>query len=72
MNNPLVSGPQNLTDILSQLRQNPIGILRQRGFNLPSNLNDPQAIIQHLLNSGQVSQQQVNQAKIMAQRFGLK
>ena len=72
MNNPLVSGPQNPMDMLSQLRQNPIGILRQRGFNLPSTLNDPQAIIQHLLNSGQVSQQQVNQAKIMAQRFALK
>lgn len=72
MNNPLVSGPQNLTEILSQLRQNPIGILRQRGFNLPTNLNDPQAIVQHLLNSGQVSQQQVNQAQIMAQRLGLR
>lgn len=55
------------TDIFtlySQLKSNPVQVLSQR-FNLPANLNDPQAIIQHLLNSGQITQQQVNQAMQM-------
>jgi hypothetical protein len=36
-------------------------VLTQK-FNIPQglNMNDPNAIIQHLLNSGQISQQQVN------------
>lgn len=29
-------------------------------FNIPQNLNNPNEIIQHLLNTGQVSQAQVN------------
>lgn len=43
-----------------QLRQNPMQLLSKR-FNIPPNLNDPQQIIQYLLNSGQVSQNQINQ-----------
>jgi hypothetical protein len=34
-------------------------------FNIPNNMNDPNEIIQHLLNTGQVTQQQVNQAMQM-------
>ena len=45
-----------------QLRTNPAQILAQR-FNLPPgiNMNNPNEIIQHLLNTGQVNQAQVNQ-----------
>lgn len=59
-------------NMLSQLRSNPLGMLRQMGFNVPQNLNDPNAIIQHLMNSGQVSQAQYEQARQMAQQFGMK
>ena len=45
----------------NQLKNNPVGVLSQR-FNIPENLNNPNDIIQHLLNTGQVSQAQVNQA----------
>ena len=48
----------------NQLKSNPVGMLSQR-FNIPQNLNDPNEIIQHLLNTGQVSQSQVNQAMQM-------
>ena len=56
----------NVNDVMNfyqQLRQNPIQMLSKR-FNLPQNLdmNNPNDIIQHLLNTGQVSQNQVNQA----------
>lgn len=54
--------PQN--DILSmamQFRQNPLGMLAQR-YNIPTNLNNPNDILQYLVNSGQVSQMQISQA----------
>ena len=58
--------------MLAQLKSNPLGVLRQRGFNVPDNLDSPQSIIQHLMNSGQISQQQVNQAQMMAHKLGIK
>lgn len=63
-NNPLA--------MLQQLKANPLGFLRQRGFNVPDNISDPNAIIQHLMNSGQINQSQYNQARQMAQNFGIK
>jgi hypothetical protein len=50
----------NIPQIYQQFMQNPIGMLSQR-FNIPQNLNNPNDIIQHLLNTGQVSQQRINQ-----------
>ena len=56
----------NLLAIYQQMRQNPMQLLSQK-FNIPQNINmqDPNSIIQHLLNTGQVSQQQVNNAMNM-------
>lgn len=69
MANPLFQQMQpqnNLMSTLQSLKQNPIQFLMQRRFNVPQNLsNDPNAIIQHLLNTGQVSQSQYNQAERM-------
>ncbi len=50
-----------MAQMYQQLRSNPAQILASR-FNLPQgmNMNNPNDIIQHLLNTGQVSQQQVN------------
>ena len=54
--------PQNnLLNMAMQFRQNPMGMLMQR-YNIPQNLNNPNDILQHLLNSGQVSQAQVTAA----------
>lgn len=49
-----------LMQMYQQFRQNPVQILSQR-FSIPQNMGDPQQIIQYLLNSGQVSQAQINQ-----------
>ena len=54
----------NFLNLLTQFRSNPMQMLSRR-FNIPQNMSDPQAIIQHLLNSGQVTQDQVNQAMQM-------
>ena len=50
-----------LMGMYQQLRSNPAQLLARR-FNLPQgiNINNPNDIIQHLLNTGQVTQQQVN------------
>lgn len=63
MNNPL--------QMLQALRQNPMQFLMQRRMNLPQGMNmqDPQAILNHLMQTGQVSQDQVNRAWQMAQQF---
>ncbi len=53
----------NFMNQLNQLRQNPLQFLMQRNLNVPQNMsNDPNQIIQHLLNTGQISQQQFNYA----------
>ena len=69
--NPLMGGMggMNIMQMLGQLKSNPTGLLRQAGFNVPDNISNPQDIIQHLMNSGQVNQNQVNQAQQMAQQF---
>ena len=50
-----------IMNIYSSFKQNPMGMLASR-FNIPQGIQNPQDIVQHLLNSGQVTQAQVNQA----------
>ena len=72
MNNPMFGRNMprvNPLQLMQQLKADPIRFIRQAGFNIPDNLNDPNAIIQHLMNSGQVSQQRYEQARQMAQKF---
>jgi RIO-like serine/threonine protein kinase len=54
-------------------RQNPMQWLMSRGMKVPQNIvNDPNAIIQHLIDTGQISQQQYNQASQMAKQFNMR
>lgn len=54
----------NMMQMISQFRQNPMAMLSRR-FNIPNGMQSPQDIVQYLLNSGQVTQEQVNQAMRM-------
>lgn len=54
----------NMLQMISQFKSNPMAMLSQR-YNIPQNINNPQDIVQHLLNTGQVSQSQVNSAMQM-------
>ena len=73
MNNRMPFGgnmPQmNPMQMIQQLQANPMQFLQKAGFNVPSNLNSPNDIIQYLMNSGQVSQQRYEQARQMAAKF---
>ena len=72
MTNPLYNQMNNngFMSSLQALRNNPMQFLMQRKFNVPQDIqNNPNAIIQHLMNTGQVSQADYNRASSMAQRF---
>lgn len=68
MSNPLfnvLGGGSNPIQILmsqvNQIRNNPMQFFMSRKLNVPENIsNDPQAIVQHLLNTGQMTQAQYN------------
>lgn len=60
----MVNNINDMMDLYNRIRQNPVQVLSQR-FNLPPNISSSQDIIQHLLNTGQVSQDQVNRAMQM-------
>ncbi len=61
MNNQIMS-------MYNKLRNNPSQILGTLG--IPQNIiNNPQAILQHLMNSGRITQDQYNEAVRMANSF---
>ena len=53
--------------MLNQLRSDPVGVLRQRGYNVPSGMTNPRQIIQHLIQSGQIAGGRLTQIQQMAQ-----
>lgn len=56
----------NIMGMFNKLTQNPMQTLIESGMNIPQDIsNNPQSIVQHLLNTGQISQSQVNQAMQM-------
>ena len=56
---------QNLIQNIMQARQNPMAIISRR-FNIPQNIQRPQDMVQHLLDSGQITQDQLNQTVQMS------
>ena len=57
-NNPLA--------MLDQIKKNPYEFLTSKGVNIPQGMNNPNQIIQHHMNTGQISQAQYNKAANMA------
>jgi len=52
----------NMISMMNQYKQNPVQLLSQR-FKFPSDLQDPEKIIQHLLDTNQVTQAQIDTIK---------
>ena len=62
--------PMNMMQMLQQFRRNPMQMLMQRRMNVPQTMaNDPNAILNHLLQTGQVSQDAVNRAYQQVSQF---
>lgn len=58
----------NIFTFYQQFRQNPVGMIGQK-YNISQgvNTNDPNAILQDLLNTGQITQDQINRVAQMRQ-----
>ena len=56
----------NPMQMMSQFRQDPVGALTKAGYNIPNGMNNPQQIIQHLLQTGQVNNNKLAMLKRMA------
>lgn len=54
----------NIFQMVTQAMHNPMAVISKR-FNIPQNITSPQDMVQHLLDSGQVTQDQVNNAMRM-------
>lgn len=59
--------PLQLMQMVQSLRQNPVQFLQSNGFNVPQNINDPNSIIQYLMNTGQVTQNQYQNVRQFTQ-----
>lgn len=69
MANPLINGAprqQNPLQYLSQFMQNPVDALRQAGYTIPDGMNNPQQIVNHLINNGQIGNRKLAQVQNMA------
>ena len=58
-------GKQGPAQMIAQIKQNPAAFLSRAGLNVPQGMTDPNAMIQHLVQSGQVPQSRINQVMQM-------
>lgn len=63
-----MNGMMNMMKMFQQFKSNPMQMLSKR-FSIPDGINDPNEILQHLVNTNQVSQDQINQISQMANMF---
>lgn len=51
----MMPGQMGIMQNLQQIKENPVAMLQQRGLSIPAGMRDPQQIVQHLVQSGQVA-----------------
>lgn len=65
--------PMQIMQMMSAFKGNPMQMLNQRGMNVPpSMLGNPEQMVRHLIQSGQVDQNALNQAMQIAGQMGIK
>lgn len=58
---------------IQQIQNDPIGIAKQRGYDIPPSLSgNPQAMVQHLIQTGQVTNPMLQKILPLMQRLGIK
>lgn len=56
---------------MAELQSNPAGVLGNLGLNIPAGMTNPQQMVQHLMQTGQVPQGRLAQAmQMMGQMMG--
>lgn len=64
---------RGIADQFSNFMSNPLQFLMQKRINIPQEYaNDPRGAVQYLLNSGQMSQQQLERLRGTAAQMGIK
>ena len=59
--------------MMQQLQQDPVGMARQAGYNIPQNLaGNPQAMVQHLIQTGQIGAPAMQRIMPMLRQLGMK
>ena len=63
----------NQREQLEQIRQDPLGMARQAGYQIPEELaGDPKGMVMHLINSGQISNPMLQRIMPMVRQMGVK
>lgn len=65
---PQITPQMNFQQALQQLRADPVKTLKQQGLSIPEGMTNPQAMVQHLVTSGQVPQSRYMRAMQMMGR----
>lgn len=61
---------QNPMQLLQQLRQNPVSVMKQAGYDIPTELaGNPLGIWNHLVNTGQVQQARAAQIQNLVRQM---
>jgi len=77
-NQPIQQGTQNqptqqdMRNALGDIKANPMSYLQSRGFSIPSGMNDPKQITQHLLRTGQIGGNKLQQVLRMIGAPGIR
>ena len=58
---------QNPLQFMGQFMQNPVGALRASGYSIPDGMNNPQQIVNYLINNGQINGSKLGQLQRIAQ-----
>ncbi len=61
-----------MMQMMQQMQANPVGMIRNMGFNVPDGVGGAQQIAQYLAQSGQIPQARFQQALQMARSMGAK
>jgi hypothetical protein len=58
---------------MQDIQRDPVGMGRQAGYQIPDNIgNNPQAIFQHLMQTGQITSPVMQRLMPLMQRLGMK
>lgn len=65
------SGQENIFQMAQKFKSNPLGFLLEKRMNIPAGIsNDPNAILNYLLSTSQISQSQVDMARQQMTQYG--
>lgn len=57
-------------EALREIKADPVGVLRQRGLNVPAGITDPMQMVNHLIQTGQVGGPRLQMVQQMIGRMG--